>query len=253
MYRFDALRHDDLAALFRLTGEVGELPADKAVRRTHVMAALLKLIDGRSILCLEMATPDEGPYARPGSILHVDPGSEAEARGIEHHLVHDTLPDPILTEFRHARGGPRTMVRSPADDPVWYRSDHYNLVRRPFQIDHSLYCRATMPDGTDLRVAIQRCPGDPRFTDRDRAMIELLHTHAPHVYHAPAPSRPELDALAPRLRPVMRYLLQGDAEKEVAMKLKLSKHTVHRYTQVIYRELNVNTRAELLAKYARGA
>jgi DNA-binding CsgD family transcriptional regulator len=48
----------------------------------------------------------------------------------------------------------------------------------------------------------------------------------------------------------LRYILQGDAEKEVAAKLRLSRHTVHRYTQVIYRELGVNSRGELLAKYA---
>ena len=47
------------------------------------------------------------------------------------------------------------------------------------------------------------------------------------------------------------YLLQGDAEKEVAAKLKLSRHTVHRYTQVIYGELNVHSRGELLAKHAQ--
>jgi DNA-binding CsgD family transcriptional regulator len=50
---------------------------------------------------------------------------------------------------------------------------------------------------------------------------------------------------------VLRCLLQGNAEKEVAAKLKLSRHTVHRYTQAIYDELNVHSRGELLARHAR--
>jgi DNA-binding NarL/FixJ family response regulator len=142
------------------------------------------------------------------------------------------------------------MVRG-HDDAEWYRSSHYEIVRRPFQIDHSLYCRLSLPDGTDMAVGIQRCPGDREFTERDKAIVHLLHTHAPHVYYAPRQNQPGLDRLAPRLQPVMRYLLQGDAEKEVAAKLKLSPHTVHRYTQAIYREFEVHSRGELLAKYAR--
>jgi DNA-binding NarL/FixJ family response regulator len=104
-----------------------------------------------------------------------------------------------------------------------------------------------------MAVGIQRCPGDREFTERDKAIVHLLHTHAPHVYYASRPNQPELDRLAPRLQPVMRYLLRGDAEKEVAAKLKLSPHTVHRYTQAIYREFEVHSRSELLAKYARFA
>jgi DNA-binding NarL/FixJ family response regulator len=85
----------------------------------------------------------------------------------------------------------------------------------------------------------------------------LLHTHAPHVYgggfSTDTPAEKDVDRLAPRLRPIFRYLLQGDAEKEVAAKLKLSIHTVHRYTQAIYREFDVHSRGELLARYARSA
>jgi DNA-binding CsgD family transcriptional regulator len=126
-------------------------------------------------------------------------------------------------------------------------------VRRPFDIDHSLYCRCALPDGNDISLGIQRSPGDPQFTEREKAVIHMLHTNAPHVYYVATPARPELDQLAPRLQPVFRYLLQGDAEKEVAAKLKLSRHTVHRYAQAIYRDLEVHSRGELLAKYARWA
>ena len=141
------------------------------------------------------------------------------------------------------------MVRD-IDDNEWYRSAHYNIVRRPFDMDHSLYCRLTLPDGQDIAVGLQRCPGDPEFSEREKAMVHLLHSSATCVLRI-APSQLELESLAPRLKPVLRYLLQGDAEKEVAAKLKLSQHTVHRYTQTIYRQLDLHSRGELLAKYAR--
>jgi DNA-binding CsgD family transcriptional regulator len=250
MFRFDLLRECDMAALLNLVGEVTELPPDKIIRRTHVLSRLLKIIGGRNAVVVEMALPEEGPFARAGSIINVDAGCEAEARGTEMFLVHNTPEDPALPDFLAARGQTLTMVRD-LDDREWYSSSHYDIVRRPFDIDHSMYCRFTLPDGQDMSVGLQRCPGDPHFSEREKAIVHLLHASAPHVYYAPVSRPPELDGLAPRLRPVLRCLLQGDAEKEAATKLKLSRHTVHRYTQTIYRELNLHSRAELLAKYAR--
>ena len=250
MVRFDAVRESDVAALLRLTGEVTELPADKVARRAHVLTGLLSLVGGRSAVVMEMALPEEGPFAQAGTVININYGSEAEARYSERFLVHNDPADPALPGFLAARGQTITMVRR-IDDREYYRSTHFDVVRRPFGIDHSLYCRLTLPDGTDVSVGIQRSPGDPQFTEREKAIVHLLHTNAPHVYYVPRPAPSELDGLAPRLQPVLRYLLQGDADKEVAAKLRLSRHTVHRYAQAIYREVGVHSRGELLAKYAR--
>src|SRR4051794_38370620 len=245
---YDYLKEEDVAALLTLVGEVTELPADKTLRRTHVIQRLLDMIGGRSAVLFEQAGPDEGPLARAGTVININTTCMAEAQAAERYLVHNDPPDPAILEFRIAHGQTITMVRQ-TDEREWYRSDHYDIVRRPFDIDHSLYCRLTTPDGQDLTGGLQRSPGDPEFTERDRTLIHLLHTHAPDVYHAPAPEPPELTEPAPRLRPVLRCLMQGASEKEVAAKLKLSRHTVHRYTQTIYRELDLNSRAELMAKY----
>jgi DNA-binding CsgD family transcriptional regulator len=252
MFRYDLVREGDVAALLRLVGEVTELPADKVVRRTHVLNGLLSLIGGRSAVAMELALADEGPFARAGTVINIKYGSESELRCSEMFLLRNDPPDPALPEFLAARGRTLTMVRA-VDDRAYYRSTHFDVVRRPFDIDHALYCRLTLPDGHDVAVGILRCCGDPAFSEREKAIVNLLHTNAPHVYHVPKAAQPELDRLAPRLQPVLRYLLQGDAEKEVATKLRLSRHTVHRYAQVIYRELGVHSRGELLAKYARRA
>jgi DNA-binding CsgD family transcriptional regulator len=252
MYRFEMLREADMAALLRLVGEVTELPADKTVRRTHVLAGLLKMIGGRCANAMEMAEPGEGPLARPGTIITVDAACQADARAMQMYLISDAPPDPAIGPCMAARGRTITMTRQ-IDDRAWYQSEHYNVVRRPLDVDHSIYCVLQLPDGTGFGVGLQRAPGDPPFTEREKAMVHLLHTNAPHVYCVPEPQQSQIDQLAPRLRPVVRCLLQGDAEKEVAAKLKLSRHTVHRYTQVVYRQLQVHSRGELLAKFARSA
>jgi DNA-binding NarL/FixJ family response regulator len=58
--------------------------------------------------------------------------------------------------------------------------------------------------------------------------------------------------LAPRLRDTLKGLLDGNSEKQVAMKLKLSPHTVHVYVKSLYRHFGVTSRGELLAKCLGG-
>ena len=54
-------------------------------------------------------------------------------------------------------------------------------------------------------------------------------------------------ALPPRLRQTLGCLLEGDSEKQVALRLGLSRHTVHEYVSELYRRFGVQSRAELLA------
>lgn len=63
----------------------------------------------------------------------------------------------------------------------------------------------------------------------------------------------EINDLSPRLRQTLVGLLQGDSEKQVAFKLRLSPHTVHVYVKSLYRRFNVASRGELLARWVRPA
>jgi DNA-binding CsgD family transcriptional regulator len=53
--------------------------------------------------------------------------------------------------------------------------------------------------------------------------------------------------LSPRLIQVLRCLLRGLAEKEIAYELKISQHTVHVYIKQLHRMYKVESRGELLA------
>jgi DNA-binding CsgD family transcriptional regulator len=48
---------------------------------------------------------------------------------------------------------------------------------------------------------------------------------------------------------VLRLLLTGKTEKELAAKLFVSPHTVHSHIQAVYRELGVTSRAELMSLF----
>ena len=59
------------------------------------------------------------------------------------------------------------------------------------------------------------------------------------------------EQLPPRVRRVLRCLLEGLSEKEAARALKLTPHTVHSYVKILYQRLGVKSRAQLLARCLR--
>ena len=61
----------------------------------------------------------------------------------------------------------------------------------------------------------------------------------------------EISALPPRLRQTLVGLLQGDSEKQVAAKLRISPHTVHVYVKSLYRRIRGARRGELEARWVR--
>jgi DNA-binding CsgD family transcriptional regulator len=69
-----------------------------------------------------------------------------------------------------------------------------------------------------------------------------------------ANSSPVIDAgepLSRRQRQTLELLLAGNAEKQIAAQLSISKHTVHVYVKSLYKRFGVNSRSELLAKWVK--
>ena len=64
-------------------------------------------------------------------------------------------------------------------------------------------------------------------------------------------TEPRPSALPPRARAVLRCLLEGDADKQIAARLGISRLTVNVHTKVIYKHFGVSSRAELLARWVR--
>lgn len=57
--------------------------------------------------------------------------------------------------------------------------------------------------------------------------------------------------MAPRLRQTLSMLLEGDAEKEIARKLGISRHTVHVYIKSLHKHFDVSSRSELMALFIK--
>ena len=260
-----AFATDDVAALLRLAGEVGELAHDVNVRRGHILDGLLALIGGCSAVCSEMdprhAHDGGSGWAMPNSITCAGGLSAAQHAMIGRYLTgHLSALDPCIPPLLRNEAPVLTIRRSDViDDFGWFASAHYNEVRRPLGFGESLYAKFTTPDGRHLKLSFHRESNDSPFTARDARLLHLFNENLASLYLAPsrAPAASEttprsdahLASLPLRLRPVLRRLLAGDAEKQAAQKLGLSPHTVHEYTKALYRRFNVNSRGELLAKF----
>ncbi|MBX9583725.1 MAG: helix-turn-helix transcriptional regulator [Gemmataceae bacterium] len=50
---------------------------------------------------------------------------------------------------------------------------------------------------------------------------------------------------------MLRCLLDGDTDKQVAARLGIGPHTVNQYVKAVFRHFGCTTRAELLARWVR--
>jgi DNA-binding CsgD family transcriptional regulator len=123
-------------------------------------------------------------------------------------------------------------------------------------MDHTLWCFRSIPGAPsdeNSGIILCRARGEPNFDLRERVLIrEALATLGPLVGGPLARfSDPSPHDLAPRVRQVLACLLQGDADKQVASRLKISPFTVNQYTKTIYRHFRVRGRVELMARWLR--
>lgn len=112
---------------------------------------------------------------------------------------------------------------------------------------------ATFEPGDALRFGTVTLDVVAALPERLRAGADYS-TVAANQDHAAALGRLEEAAaatLSSAQRQVFGLLLQGLTEKQVARRLHLSFHTVHTHVKSIYRELGVQSRPELLARYWR--
>src|SRR4051812_41865564 len=60
-----------------------------------------------------------------------------------------------------------------------------------------------------------------------------------------------LTGLSPRMRQTLGFLIKGDSERQISLKLGISQHTVHVYVRQLYKRFDVSSRGELLARFIR--
>ncbi|MFL6138390.1 MAG: response regulator [Frankiaceae bacterium] len=138
----------------------------------------------------------------------------------------------VLTALREAMPGTRFLALSVSDAA----EDVIGVIRAGARG----YVTKTI-SGADLADAIRRVAGgDAVFSPRLAGFV--LDAFAAGV---PPSADPELDALTPREREVLRLIARGYAYKEVARELYISVKTVETHVSAVLRKLQLSSRHEL--------
>lgn len=110
-------------------------------------------------------------------------------------------------------------------------------------------------NGATSIVALTRRLGEPDFSARERRLLNFFHAELGRLIGGPlvGATEPCLERLSPRLQQTLACLLEGDSEKQVAIRLGLSHTTVHQYVTALYRRFSVRSRGQLLTHVLKRA
>lgn len=257
----NTISFEEVRAMTRILGECRELGDDPLAWRLHLIASLGELVGAELILAGEIGGVLSGRLCMPGGT----------AWGFEHGfniegyqaLGQLFAEEPLNSELFAAQIN-RTLANSGQgsvhtreqvlSDREWDRSYDYRRISMSLGSDDCLHSMqpTTAPDHFDT-LSICRAPGRRKFGEHEAALVEHLHREVARLvgralaeFQEPAPSQ-----LPPRVRQVLRCLLEGDGDKQIAARLNLSPYTVNQYTKTIFQHFKVNSRPELLARWIR--
>jgi len=249
MRRSETVGITEVQAMLRLVAETAELWYDPIVQRRYTLESLCKLLPAKVGICFTFGDVLMGGDGACGPLVQVGM-EESQERVVKTYLQSGEPADPALPKLAEITAPVVVARRSElVNDKLWYASPYYRELREPLALDDTIYAKITVP-GKVISLALLRAIGDEPFTERQSQLVDLCLSQMSWPFQPEDKSvDPRLASLQPRLRKVMQHLLDGDGEKQVAAKLGLSRHTVHEYVKMIYQQLGVSSRSELLSQW----
>lgn len=242
----DSVTWRDARAVFHLLDELKQIRHDTLAWRRRLLAGLSSLVGAQVGLAAEAP---EGRLLDPSShvgCIDAGFGTGAERRAWMS-VCERTELDLDPSDATIATLGQRSFTRrrqALASDGDWYKSVIYNEHYRPARLDHYLLSHLHVPEyGVAHYVFLFKPSSERSFTDRERSLVHHFHRELGALWSAA--SRVELPR---RLQQTLTLLQAGYSEKEVGARLEISQQTAHDYCKALHKQLNVRSRAELLAR-----
>jgi DNA-binding CsgD family transcriptional regulator len=255
MGKASSLRLAEVRAAFRLIGDCRDVGDDPAQWQDVAMAGACRLAGGVA------ATGGEGHWLHHGQSPHpIQPVtshsfglSDAAKQNFANYMREQGVAaDPIYSPFGALPGPIVTRRRVElVSDGEWYRSTAF-AYRRRAHCDHQLTSMCQVSSTHASCIAIHRGTSERDFSDRERRLLALFHVELGRLIGGPLASAMSSEPpLSPRLRQTLACLAEGDSEKQVAVRMGISRTTVHQYVTMLYRRYGVQSRAELIVKVLR--
>ena len=134
--------------------------------------------------------------------------------------------------------------------PRWHNTGHYADIVGPAGLEHKL--QVCLPAGPapapglggprrSVQLAFWRERG-PDFSERDRALVELLRPHLYHAYLDAQRRNSGVPQLTPRQWDLLRLAASAYTNSQIAVRLGVSEGTVRKHLENIYARLHVSSR-----------
>jgi DNA-binding CsgD family transcriptional regulator len=253
MAKSSRLRLPEIRRVFRLLGDCRDLGHDRAAWTRRAVAGLCDEFDAYLVIGTFIESSLAQTIQADRSIFEVGWQSARER---------ESWLDLLRTGRVHDYPTVRGIYRQPASsvtvrsrdqlvpDREWSRCSERNEDRRSLHQDETLLgFHRSDSLGTHQVFSINRAVGGRKFDGRERAFLRLFLRE----FHDLAGSVLTIDdagpfaSLSPRSRQILDALVEGDAEKQIAARLGLSRHTVHDHVKVLYRWSGASSRGEFLA------
>lgn len=257
MARSQRVKVSDVAAVFELVYECCELGADPTAWREHLLHGMNRLLGGDVSFggradwgnCVDREVTLEQIYE-----VFSDVGWPCESdRRVYLDWLIDGLPvDNPMCQAMVDRKLTYVVARRHelVNDRDWDRAPLIDLYRHRAHIDEAMVANEMVGPGQFLLLVAQRSTGRRGFNDRERHLLAILHGEIRRQLdrRLKFAGEPGVYELSPRLREILVCLLEGDSEKQIAFKLKVSPHTVHSHVKRLHKHFAVASRGELLSR-----
>ncbi|HEV8607501.1 MAG TPA: LuxR C-terminal-related transcriptional regulator [Tepidisphaeraceae bacterium] len=233
----ERLKLRDVRAIFRLVGELRELGADPNAWRPHMVQRLLRIVHAQVVVSSEVHFRNNPSR---GTMQVVDVGWACNEDGKTWQIQverDDEQPENYwLASGQKQEDSQERVPVKPARKVYGGRC----FLLSQFHLPHV--------SAVD-QLGLHRAWGDEPFSKCEHKLVRVLHVELGRLWKRDVlndAKNPATD-LPPRLSQTLAALLEGCSEKQIAIKLELSRHTIHNYVKALHQRLGVSSRGELLA------
>ena len=249
----------EMRRIYQIIGECRELGDDLVQWRSHLWLQTAELVDADLMLHAVIDDKPDEPNMRNGAAWGFENGFNLKGwvTLLQEYgsSLKSEMTELMLPRIRKEQRGNASTRQMLIADRDWHATFDKRVMA------DTLGTSATIQSYHWLRydrnsfdaMTITRGVNRREFTEREAFLVGMLHSEITSMignaligYEEPQPS-----VLAPRVRQVLACMLEGDSDKQIAIRLGISPHTVNQYTKVIFQHFTVCTRTELLARWIR--
>jgi DNA-binding CsgD family transcriptional regulator len=151
-----------------------------------------------------------------------------------------------LVRFHGFEGGEQTQrISDSVPFERFRRSALYNDYYRRIRIDHAMALPVYVRDGLLVSFVLNRTRRD--FSDRERALLDLLRPHLARIYQRVSLS----SRLTAREAETLRWVAAGKSDVQIGAILGASPRTVQKHLQRVYEKLGVEGRTAAAMRLVR--